>query len=348
MALEHKSWKGTTGGTPWMQRFLISYLRHFSLRSLYFIMAFVAPFYMLFNHRGYLAIYHYFHDRMGLNPFLSFCWTWKNHYRFGQIILDRFAMYAGKKFEFEKVGSEEFERLCFGDTAEAGNSAEAEDSAGDLTGNGSEGIQVNCDAGDYDKEKSNISDVETVKEENGGMVMLGAHIGNYELSGYSLNPGNKKIYTLVFGGETDTVMDNRTKAFSKNGISMINVADDMSHIFRLNDALVHGDIVSMPGDRMFGSCKYLTGRLLWADAKFPAGPFTVAAQRNLPTFAVFSMKESTKKYKLYVFRLDDEESRAANRNERAALLLKHYTRHLERILLKYPAQWFNYYEFWEQ
>lgn len=298
MALEHKSWKGTTGGTPWMQRFLISYLRHFSLRSLYFIMSFVAPFYMVFNRKGYLAIYHYFHDRMGLNPFLSFCWTWKNHYRFGQIIMDRFALYAGKKFEFEKVGCEEFERLCFGN--------------------------------------------------GGGMVMLGAHIGNYELSGYTLNPGRKKIYTLVFGGETGTVMDNRAKAFSKNGISMIKVEEDMSHIFLLNDALVHGDIVSMPGDRMFGSSKHLTGRLLWADAKFPAGPFTVAAQRNLPTFAVFSMKESTTKYKLYVFRLDDEESRAANRNERAALLLKHYTHYLERMLLRYPAQWFNYYEFWEQ
>lgn len=342
MALEHKSWKGTTGGTPWMQRFLISYLRHFSLRSLYFIMSFVAPFYMIFNHRGYLAIYHYFHDRMGLNPFLSFCWTWKNHYRFGQIILDRFALYAGKKFEFEKVGCEEFEKLCFGNCGSQQNKGSRDNENREMNYDSfNSGSGKGCPNGDSGEH-------ETGEANSGGMVMLGAHIGNYELSGYTLNPGKKKIYTLVFGGETGTVMDNRAKAFSKNGISMIKVEEDMSHIFRLNDALVHGDIVSMPGDRLFGSSKYLTGRLLWADAKFPAGPFTVAAQRNLPTFAVFSMKESTTKYTLYVFRLDDEESRAANRNERAALLLKHYTRNLERILLKYPAQWFNYYEFWEQ
>lgn len=296
MALEHSKWKGTTGGTPWMQRCLISYLRHFSLRSLYCIMAFVAPFYMLFNHKGYLSIYHYFHNRLGLNPLLSFFWTWKNHYRFGQIILDRFALYAGKSFEFEKEGSEEFEQLC---------------------------------------------------QESGGIVMLGAHIGNYELSGYSLNAMGKHICTLVFGGETGTVMENRAKAFAQNGISMIRVEEDMSHIFKMNEALLNGDIVSMPGDRIFGSAKHLTGRLLWADAEFPAGPFTVAAQRNLPVFAVFSMKESLKKYRLYVFRLDDEESRAAARGERPALLLKKYTRHLEQMLLKYPAQWFNYFEFWD-
>lgn len=298
MALEHSKWKGKTGGTSWMQRFLISYLRHFSLRSLYCIMACVAPFYMIFNRKGYLSIYHYFHERLGLNPILAFFWTWKNHYRFGQIILDRFAIYAGKKFTIEKkVGCEEFEQLC---------------------------------------------------EKEEGMILLSAHIGNFELTGYSLNAAGKNIHALVFGGETATVMSNRNEAFGKNGVSMIPVKEDMSHIFTINDALVNGDIVSMPGDRLFGSSKSLKGRLLWGDADFPAGPFTVAAQRNLPVFALFAMKDSLSRYSIYAFRLDDEESRNAGRRERPVLLLKKYTRYLEQMLLKYPAQWFNYFEFWDR
>ncbi len=296
MALEHDKWKGRTGGTPWMQRFLISYLRHFSLRSLYCLMSLVAPFYMVFNHSGYLAIYHYFRRRMRLNPILSFFWTWKNHYRFGQIIMDRFALYAGHKFDFDVVGGEEFDRLCGQDA---------------------------------------------------GMVILGAHIGNYELSGYTLSAGKKKIYTLVFGGETQTVMDQRAEAFAQNGIEMIRVEEDMSHIFKVNEALVEGNIVSMPGDRMFGSGKHLDCRFLNGDAVFPAGPFTVASQRNLPVFAMFSMKESTHRYRLYVHRLDDEESRAADRKTRTELLLKKYVRYMEQALLLYPAQWFNYFEFWK-
>lgn len=114
--LEHGSWKGNTSGTTWMHHTLIASFRYMNLRFVYLGMAvFVVPFYMLFAHRGYITMYHYFRQRQGYGVWKSFVHVYLNHYRFGQIILDRFAAYAGRKFEFELDGMDLFERLSAGE-----------------------------------------------------------------------------------------------------------------------------------------------------------------------------------------------------------------------------------------
>ena len=111
--LEHEAWRGSTQGMPWMHRSLIWFFKYLNLRFVYLGMAiFVIPFYMLFAHRGYIVMYHYFRRRHGFGVWKSFRCVYLNHYRFGQIILDRFATYAGQRFEFELDGNDAFLELC--------------------------------------------------------------------------------------------------------------------------------------------------------------------------------------------------------------------------------------------
>jgi predicted LPLAT superfamily acyltransferase len=111
--LEHEAWRGSTQGMPWMHRSLIWFFKYLNLRFVYLGMAiFVIPFYMLFAHRGYIVMYHYFRRRHGFGVWKSFRNVYLNHYRFGQIILDRFATYAGQRFEFELDGNDAFLELC--------------------------------------------------------------------------------------------------------------------------------------------------------------------------------------------------------------------------------------------
>ena len=64
--LEHGEWRGNTGGMTWMHRVLIWAFRYINLRLVYAGMAvFVIPFYMLFAHKGYISMYHYFRQRQG-------------------------------------------------------------------------------------------------------------------------------------------------------------------------------------------------------------------------------------------------------------------------------------------
>lgn len=297
--LEHKEWQGSTSGTGWMHRTLIRSFRYLNLRFVYLGMAvFVVPFYLVFSHKGYLAIYHYFRRRHGYGVWKSVLHTYLNHYRFGQIILDRFAAYAGQHFHFDIDGIEEFNRLQKGDS---------------------------------------------------GFVIISCHTGNYELAGYTFQSTSKRYNALVFSGEAATVMENRNRLLGENNIRMIPVSNDMSHVFELNNALADGEIVSIPGDRVFGSPRTVDCTLLGTPTQLPYGPYAIAAQRDLSTIAMFVMKESAYRYQVYVRRLDDGETQAGlRRNEKVAALARRFTVELDIILKKYPEQWFNYYEFWHE
>ena len=286
-------WSGKTGGQKWMQKSLIFLFKWINIRILYAVMSLVIPFYMLFNRKGYMSMYSYFHERLSYSPFKSFINVYVNHYTFGQIILDRFAFYAGKRFNINIIGNENYENL--------------------------------------------------INEEN-GFIMLSSHIGNYELAGYHLKATKKNIYALIFGGETETVMKNRSKMFDGHNINMIPVKSDMSHLFEINNALRDGNIVSMPGDRIFGSAKYVDLMFLGKNAKFPLGPFAIAAQRDVPIISIFVMKEATYNYTIYVNEIN---SSGNNRKEKVESMSKQFVNDLEGIVLKYPTQWFNYYNFWE-
>jgi len=109
--LQHNEWSGKTDGQPWMQRSLIAMFRVLPLWLLYGVMALVVPFYMLFNRKGYQAMYCFFRDRMGYGPWKSFWSVYANHFCFGQVILDRFGAYAGKQYHFLNDGQERMNEL---------------------------------------------------------------------------------------------------------------------------------------------------------------------------------------------------------------------------------------------
>jgi len=110
---QNRKWKGNTGGGAIGQRGLIFFFRWWDLRIGYAVMSLIVPFYMLFAPKRYLAIYHYFRVQFGFSALRSFMKSYRNHFIFGQIILDRFAVFAGRKdlFEVEIIGNEHYRRL---------------------------------------------------------------------------------------------------------------------------------------------------------------------------------------------------------------------------------------------
>lgn len=220
--------------------------------------------------------------------------TYVNLVLFSQVVIDRFALFAGKRMALKVK--------------------------------------------DYDTFK-HLSD----KEE--GFVILSAHIGCYEMAGYELVSDKKPFNALVFAQEKATVMQGRTHLFTGNNIKMIPISEDMSHLFKMEQALANGEIVSIPGDRVFGSAKTVTVNLLGADADLPLGSFSVPAMRGLDVLAVNVMKTGTKEYTAYIKQLSYDKD--APRKKQVQQLADHYAKELEHMLKMYPSQWYNYFEFWK-
>ena len=110
-----RQWQGTTDGTSWMHRSLIGMMKVIPLWFFYLLMSLAIPFYMIFNHKGYLSNYHYFRRRHGFGPLKSFLHVFACHWMFGTVIMDRFASYSGKKFKVEVPQMLMYEELCTGE-----------------------------------------------------------------------------------------------------------------------------------------------------------------------------------------------------------------------------------------
>ena len=294
--LKHDKWVGTTYGNGWMHRWLIRFLRVIDVRMLYgFAYVFVVPPTMIVNSKARKVIYKYFRERLGYSPLKSFWKTFQNHCVFSQVVIDRFAMYAGKQFNIEIEGYDTFERLSKQPT---------------------------------------------------GFVQLSSHIGNYEIAGYSLVAKDKRFNALVFAGEKESVMANRNKMFDGNNIRMIPMKADMSHLFVIDTALTNGEILSMPADRVFGSQKAFKIDFMGKPAKFPQGPFILAAMRETPVLFVAVMKKRSKTYQITVKQLDAPSD--VKGRKRAEALAKQYARELESTVRENPTQWYNYFDFWAE
>ncbi len=96
-----------------MHRQLICILRVVDVRVLYvFVSLFVIPVCLLLNtNRSRTTAYCFFRERMRYGRLRAAWATYLNHCRFGQIVIDRFAMYAGTHFHVEVIGYEHFLHL---------------------------------------------------------------------------------------------------------------------------------------------------------------------------------------------------------------------------------------------
>ena len=107
-----KKWAGTAYGNEWMHKWLIRMLRYIDNRILYaFVAIFVIPVCLLVNPSCGI-IYRYFRERHSYGKLKSAWKTYINHCLFGQVVIDKFAMYAGKTFKTEIVGYEYFQKLA--------------------------------------------------------------------------------------------------------------------------------------------------------------------------------------------------------------------------------------------
>lgn len=276
-----------------MHGYLISVLRHIDVRLLYlFSYIFVIPVAIVRNPSRKTA-WDFYRNHLGYGRLKAAWYVYLNHCKFSQVVIDRFAMYAGKKFKVEVEGMDIFSSLASRDE---------------------------------------------------GFVMMSSHIGNYEIAGYSLVSDTKTINAVVYGYEKQSVTDNRNNMFRKTNIRMIGIREDMSHLFEIDRALAAGDIVSFPSDRYMGATKTITAPFLGQEAKFPMGPFSVATMRGLDAIAVNTMKEGSRSYRIYVTPLEYDKS--ASRKEQIRQLSAAYIAELEKRVRQYPAQWYNFFDFW--
>lgn len=279
-----KQWSGQTGGTHWMQRALVGLIRLTGIRFVYGLMHLWLVWYILVRTSERKGAYR-FHRRRGRNKVQAATDVYRSFYHFGKAVIDRFAVYAGIRFEVKVDNSE----LYF----------------------------------------SRVKDKE-------GLVMLFSHLGNTEMAGYFLATPDKRMHILAYGGESPEVLTRRAQAMERNNIGTIIVQpDDMEHIYRINQVLQQGDVLTMAADRRMGNT-FVMCPFMGKEAPFPLGPFRIAQALKRPVLLTFVIKTACNAYHVYTEELQPAKD-----------LPQQFAQRLEQMALEHPYEWFNFYDFWK-
>ena len=96
-----------------MHRILIESLRWLDVRLIYvFTSIFIIPVCLLLNlNHSRTTAYRYFRQRLGYGCLRASWYTYVNHCLFAQVVVDRFAVFAGKRFKLDIDGYEYFQQL---------------------------------------------------------------------------------------------------------------------------------------------------------------------------------------------------------------------------------------------
>lgn len=102
------SWKGKSRGGLLGYKIFVFILRLHGLRLAYFILRFVASYYLLFSFRTFKSSWNFFRERMKFSYLKSIGSIYSSYYNLGVSLLDKFAMMAGVKtnFTFDFKGEE--------------------------------------------------------------------------------------------------------------------------------------------------------------------------------------------------------------------------------------------------
>ena len=178
-----------------------------------------------------------------------------------------------------------------------------------------------------------------------GVIIIGAHVGNWEIGTLFFDDYGKKINVVLYDAEYQKIKEILQKNTKTADFKVIPVnKDGLSHVFAIKDALDEKEYVCFQGDRYLDKERTIACQFMGEKALFPSGLFLLAARMNVPVVFYFAMREPRKTYRFHFMFASGTEKLRGKEAEKA--LLEQYAAALEGVIGKYPEQWFNYYDFW--
>lgn len=185
-------------------------------------------------------------------------------------------------------------------------------------------------------------------EEGKGVILLTAHVGNWQTALANLTELPVAVHSLM---EYDQEAVAKHYFDLKDGQRPFRIiASDgfLGGMIESTAALQRGEIVTIMGDRYAGGPEVEVD-FLGSPVRLPATPYQLAASTSAPIVVLFAAKEGQKKYSLKIWDIFRPE--AVNRQNREREITKwgqRFASSLENYLAQHPYQWYNFSDFWKQ
>lgn len=178
-------------------------------------------------------------------------------------------------------------------------------------------------------------------EEGKGLIQLLAHVGCWQLGMSSTSDIPRKTWVVLIPEPRTLAMLDRT-----NG-AVIDPRTGLDGVMRMTDALLHGEIVAMMGDRIFGDKRnradahFLGGRIT-----LPITAYRLASASGTPVVVLLAAKIAPRTYQMRLAKVIEVPPGLGRNPDHYALCAQQFADCLEQFVQEYPWQFFNFFDLW--
>jgi predicted LPLAT superfamily acyltransferase len=191
--------------------------------------------------------------------------------------------------------------------------------------------------------------LQDAKRAGRGAILLGAHLGSFE----AMRAGaeDDALAVNILGHFENARMINALFERLNPGIAarVIHIGtDSIDFIFKVQQCIDRGEFVAVLGDRTGLHEKTVVADFFGRPARFPTGPFTLAALLKCPVLLTFGLYREPNRYDLHCEPFADQVVLPRKRRDAELRdLVTRFARRLEHYCREAPDNWFNFYDFWE-
>jgi len=169
-----------------------------------------------------------------------------------------------------------------------------------------------------------------------GIILLTAHLGNWELGGIFFGSYGLRTNVVTLKDSNARIEEARRSYREQFNVNTITIGDSPFSSIEILNALKNGEMIAMLIDRYQDGPDYLESDFFGHRARFPRGPFTLSRVTGAPILVAVVVREG-RGYKGIV-----EPPMIVNNESEEAACLGHTVKALERHIIKYADQWYNF------
>jgi predicted LPLAT superfamily acyltransferase len=202
--------------------------------------------------------------------------------------------------------------------------------------------------GSIDIVSRNLDKLLVLIREGHGLILLTAHVGCWQIAMAQLRSLNTPVSLLLHREEGDVDLH----YFEHNGVSVpfriIDPLGYMGGVLEMMDVLRKGEVVSIMGDRVFGSDKNTVSvNFLGGKVRFPFSAFKLASATGAPIAVHLSCKSGPDSYKFMLEKTIRVPAGLSKKEEALRPYVAQFAEALESYTQRYPYQFFNFFNMWE-
>ncbi len=186
----------------------------------------------------------------------------------------------------------------------------------------------------------NIEKVFNAKKEGKGVIILTAHLGNYEWGAAMLRFFELPLTVISLPYRNKYITNFYERRRTQKGMKVVYIQNAIIESIR---ALKKNELLALLGDRVFTD-ESMEVSMFNKKTLIPIGPFYLSYRTNAPIIPSFALKEKDGKYHVYFE--DPIKFEGKTLEESRKLYINKWIEILEKYVRKYSEQWYRFDRVW--